>query len=116
MKLSEAMRKGIEMTLPLKGELIEWAEDREDLYACALGAAFVGFYGAFEPKALGCICALFKEDFPISRVSVTFPERTKLGFLVDCTLSTAITILNDDKGWSRERIADWVESIEKDLA
>ena len=96
MKLSEAIRLGAMLKPQGTGSTFG---DK----TCALGAAL---------EAVGCTdknSGWFPvyDIFPIARVSVQRPidgERMLLG--------TACWSTNDKYGWTREQIADWVETIE----
>jgi hypothetical protein len=78
---------------------------------CALGAAAVGAFGILA-------CGKIPYLFPEVRLFVQFPE---LGNLANCpgcgsvhpdTQVVDIVIhLNDDLHWTREQIADWLETL-----
>ena len=110
MKLSEAIRIGAKLGPKLVGGI--WSEYAEG--TCALGAAAerCGLrtkYGGSILKhgdALNHLCMIF----PILEEHVKHP---KLG--LPCRVAGIIVYLNDLEGWSREAIAEWVETIEKSL-
>jgi len=99
MKLSEAIRAGAALAPQVKGVF------SLDGGTCALGAAYQAIHG--EPPLL----------------KMTVPDLTRyLGVdmfqRVDCPVShyskhlfDAVIDLNDDFNWSRERIADWLETL-----
>lgn len=91
MKLSEAIRKGCEMTTPLKGSLFAHFPDENAVSACAIGAAAIG-RGGIEVEA--------------KEVPTLVPECMQLGepsHPDDYTeLGTEIYNMND----SREALAD----------
>ena len=128
MKLSEAMRKGIECSLPAKGfylskgvELANSDAPVDALCACALGAALLG---AFEcdfdmiqeecdseyPNIKG-YHEVFLDIFPdINSIRIENPIRhSPSGYKPN--LWNVVTDLNDHAAWTREQIADWLESI-----
>jgi hypothetical protein len=70
--------------------------------ACALGAAAIG-RGVTLPR-LNKPAALEKL-FPILNSKVRDPENRKAKW----KLGPLIVCLNDARGWSRERIADWLD-------
>jgi hypothetical protein len=102
MRLSEAIRLGSMLRPQGFGHM--WSGGK----SCAVGAAYEALgYGdgkdVFLPRDL--------YDLLISRI-----------FLMPCgctpyqlrfSLVTAITHLNDAHRWTRERIADWVETLER---
>ena len=95
MKLSEAMRKGCEMTRPLK-ECTYKSENGFVTEACAIGAAMVGVMGTKLPET---------GSVPLHDI---FPFLTISDGQVN-GLGQRIIALNDSAGWSREHIADWLE-------
>ncbi len=116
MKLSEAMRKGTAARPGCKGGMfVSLSTDgKKQIHSCALGAAYEGSIGHQ------------KTEKQLSEMSVTvlyddlklmFPQLGRVhGYDQNerhMTLEGAIVCLNDDKGWSRDRIADWVEEVEK---
>ncbi len=117
MKLSVAIRKGIE----LDGEqcyhnYAEFDKDGKVIRCCALGAAAIGLKGLghFEPcheqAFSSALLPLLGNSIPKSDVPKEFLDHrgTKRdSFVVDDVVVT----LNDSLKWTRERIADWLESI-----
>ncbi|MEO6326683.1 MAG: hypothetical protein ABIT01_21095 [Thermoanaerobaculia bacterium] len=106
MKLSEAMRKGIAVTLP--GEHVYIDDTDEGLRADALGAALIGAHGVESAKrtARTWFCAVrLVEAFPAlgERASKNVPGGT-FGNL--CDLSVGIVAANDTTRMTREQIAD----------
>lgn len=96
MRLSEAMEKGVLMSLPLTdGNLIDTGHG---LRSCALGAAWLGNGGPedTDPKVI------------YDQLQEAWPElhKTQVG---DRSLIEAIWIRNDVQHWSRERIASWLK-------
>lgn len=123
MKLSEAIRKGA--TLRPQAHNFYF---RGDAATCALGAAMEGarpewvaehlsITGIDEPKLL---MDELRATFPVLTTPVTPSEMYELARtddqkreifqrFIDQTLWRAVTFLNDNFGWSREKIADWLE-------
>ena len=95
MKLSTAIRRGAEIRGQTHGEFFQRGR------SCALGAAFEANLGH---RDLGKGPTLVKQ----------FPE---LGIVIDYshswgrTLLRAVIGLNDRARWSREEIADWVDTV-----
>jgi hypothetical protein len=92
MKLSEAIREGAKLRPQGFGELCEQGR------TCALGAAIEGVWGygsvwAYETKD-GKNCIDLATHFRNPHESLYWDITTK----------------NDHEKWSRERIADWLES------
>lgn len=115
MRLSEAIRLGSMSTQQAfcffhSPSTILTREFSAVMYACALGAAGL---------AVGETCT---EDlakvYPILHKIACWPDGTFTNITVDGQLRSAASVaeiiitLNDNLKWSRERIADWVESIE----
>lgn len=71
----------------------------------ALGAAYEGLHG--EPP--------FDEKIAYRRLSAAWPELAAYVTVPNTShairAEDVITTLNDSEKWSRERIADWLESI-----
>jgi hypothetical protein len=113
MLLSEAMRLGAMIRPQVKYLIFARASDGA-LGSCALGAAY---------EAAGMAIATERFIWDYSAVS---PEWLRLlGHRVSpCPvcgshawrrLGFSVTHLNNDHGWSRERIADWVQAIEDEV-
>jgi hypothetical protein len=105
MRLSEAIRLGAMNRPQAYGSYFEKETNR----TCALGAAL---------DAIGLL-ALSGGD---QQLYVAFPLLNLQGVPSPCgcvlvifadTLGGRITHLNDHHHWTRERIADWVESVER---
>ena len=97
MKISEAIRKGAAISLPLEGELTK-RDSQNNLYACALGAAHIGSGG--NPDLSGsAIYPLLRHAWPIL-------TDVRIG---DMDLESAIWVKNDDEHQTREHIATWLE-------
>lgn len=102
LKLSTAIRLGCTLREPglLRGQ------------SCALAAAFEAIGRPVCGSVFGLIGNLaiefFKEDFPILFNFVAHPVTGNLECVAICIIG-----LNDHYGWSRLRIADWIESIER---
>jgi hypothetical protein len=106
MKLSEAIRLGAMLSEPARNGRMNGNR------RCALAAASdaAGIPPVMVPGVGPCVSHddLVKR-FPILSVVVHTPFRSwwSTGALLD-----AIWLLNDFHRWSREQIADWVETIE----
>jgi hypothetical protein len=98
MRLSEAIRLGAMATGHATGTSLS-----NDGNTCALGAALV---------AIGKATRLYSNAFyywPILNEQVFHPVTGECL----CMLS-AVRILNDDHRWTREQIADWVQTVESE--
>lgn len=105
MRLSDAIRAGAKMkphgvgssTVVSTGEKV-----------CALGAAACG--AGIDTISSFAAYNILKNRFPILREEVrceSNPSKCRTGDVCE-----VIYHLNDGDGWSRERIADWVEQVE----
>lgn len=124
MTLAQAIRAG--SLLHRQGTRRLFAEceiDTEDgrtteVLTCALGAAYEGFFYILPDVGLA------DEEDAYMRLTEAFPELKKdvtyPGVLYSPyarwpkrppTLESAIIALNDEEDWTREQIADWVESL-----
>lgn len=80
---------------------------------CALGAALdaIGYYRP-EQSYVGCLSSAewrqLSARWPLLAMDVRSPADGH-----ERQLSDTIIYLNDSHEWSRERIADWVESLER---
>lgn len=112
MKLSEAIRKGCEMSTPIKNHAAVF--DEEEVHACALGAAMLAVEGKEEVLRRARVAPHVSRDLQIS-IKLTLPgqELTQWFQQTYPTLGYAfggkIVGLNDRAVWSREEIADWLE-------
>lgn len=103
MKLSEAMRKGCDV-YPEKCEL-QLTNGRS---ACALGAVLGGLYGLGPHPGDDDDERLehLRQMYPVLELVVEPPVRMVKGR----ELLKVIWSLNDSSGWTREKIADWLEA------
>lgn len=108
MKLSEAMRKGAELTIQARGSLLELSGTEAPAATCAIGAAYVGLKGK----------EVIAEDWSYRQVEEEFPELMERHVnlpvagpneLETMQMEYAIWKLNDRLHWTREAIADWLE-------
>lgn len=102
MKLSTAIRIGSMTTRQIKGNFRDDGNGR-----CAIGAALdaVGFYSGAKAHYLDYRLASL---FPLADIVVKHPIHRGM---MDHVSGVVVT-LNDHHDWSREAIADWVETIE----
>ncbi len=102
MRLSTAIRKGIDR-FPWQLTQDYFKVNR----ACALGCAIYTVYGCPDESMIDELV----DDFPElweSEYHVR-PPQLAAHHITD-NLKDVIVILNDDIGWTREQIADWLES------
>ena len=99
MKLSEAIRAGAKLTPQVKGELVF------DGATCALGAAYHAVSGNIPIMTMNTeeVVRYLGIDTK-KKVWCPVTEHWK-------TIQDAIIDLNDDYGWSREKIADWLDTL-----
>jgi len=110
MRLSEAILKGAESTLPLKQALFQGIENDCVTHACVLGCAWMA-YAWDHGTALDTLD--IKTAPVLRRMASTWPEIYE-GFFNPTsgkreTLCTILIRLNDEEDWTREQIAAWVE-------
>lgn len=108
MKLSEAIRLGA-MMKPQGFEVLI-ADGR----SCAIGAA-ADAIGANVDDSSGSMSAVppkLRTAFPLLSVCADSPCPSKDCGVIRCGVSSVIIHLNDTHRWTREEIADWVESRE----
>ena len=116
MKLSEAMRKGIECSEPTTGIFIAIGNNGK-CQACALGAAMLGF-------AECDVDSLLTYDGQNDITSFLTAEHILRGYGVDMEytihddkneryglVGNLIIHLNDTRKLTREQIADWLETL-----
>jgi hypothetical protein len=98
MRLSQAIRLGA-MLHPQAFGTTNWKNQR----TCALGAAGMA-------AGVGCKLNDIREAFPILDQQVNLIPGFRIA--TPTPLSNAIASLNDQPRWTREQIADWVETLE----
>lgn len=105
MKLSAAIRAGSQLTEQVK--VVYLQEDPETgkiCGACAMGAAWVGLHGV-EKRGIPYVSAELTSHWPeIAQARHPHPVTGN-----PVSLYYSIVTLNDDHGWTREQIADWLE-------
>jgi hypothetical protein len=103
MKLSEAIRLGSMNGPQVFGRLGDFSGG-----TCAQGAAVLAI--GLMPDAFKGISiqARFIDAFPVSVIPVRCPECETRN-----VAGNVMAHLNNDHKWTRERIADWVETIER---
>ena len=107
MTLADAIRKGAMQREQGVGKLYD-----DDLHvSCALGAAAEGVFGPLEYQRKSQIPDRLRREFPDLRTpdqSVQCPECREMESLWDVVGRH----LNDEHGWTREQIADWLDTLE----
>lgn len=111
MRLSDAIRKGCEQHPQSFGRLFEF-RGYDVVASCAMGAALMGVYGA-EGYALNT--SNLEKEFPLLKRIAHSPVSGTVYHRLPFSLADQIITLNDHHKWTRERIADWVETIEEEL-
>jgi hypothetical protein len=103
MKLSQAIRKGIELSLPGFGGYFAWSRERKEVHACAIGAALIGICGIDALKGMSMMDRedALDQQWPFLRGET--PDEDSGNYWC------AIIKRNDFKKISREEIADWLE-------
>lgn len=125
MTLAQAIRAGSLLHRQGTGWMAEDVEfDTEDgctkdTFTCALGAAYEGFFHVlpwrrYDDDALDRL----REAFPVLKTKAAYPGAVFSAFIglpegmgIHPTLEDVIVALNDEDGWTREQIADWVEGL-----
>lgn len=105
MKLSEAIRLGATISKQICGQLMD-----SEGNTCAIGSALVAC-GAKEMMARRAyvLFPLLAQRVPIPNVITgRYADVRNL----NADVYSIITHLNDVFGWTREQIADWVETVE----
>ena len=104
MKVSQAIRLSIGVV----------REDRSlylfDGAGCALGTAYYSLGHRFLARAEEA-----EREWPWLRTSVQCPEEQCYRYSFDVPTSLVISHLHHTHHWSREVIADWIETLEKEL-
>ena len=109
MRLSKAIRVGIEQfSKQARGMFFSIGIPRKSDEACALGCAIYATYGSADESLIHDLLADYPElldhdEFPA-------PRGMELKIRMCDNLRDIIITLNDDCHWSREQIADWLES------
>lgn len=107
LKLSEAIRLGAMLKPQAFGKAFVFVKFGE-LGSCALGAAEDAINGPiYEASDGGAKQLEVYERYSLNKQRRDCPSCDRPG-----RLSDVIVHLNDDHQWTRERIADWVETIE----
>lgn len=133
MRLAEAIRKGAMQHPQWFGMFRGWRGDgaTEELHTCALMAAHEGVYGELPAPFLAAMSEAEIEKHVLSELHAAFPQLKDAATAYTCPagdrcnrhpappdryhidLRSMIVHLNDYHRWTRECIADWVESVER---
>ena len=103
-KLSEAIRIGAAKRPQGKGNYFPLSKEHV-VCSCVLGAALEGAMGRLRVQSL--IAKELYEIFPILSETTSLQTQT---IDVSGTLFEVCATLNDTFNWTREQIADWLES------
>jgi hypothetical protein len=111
-KLSQAIRLGAKLRPKMQGMLC--GENGDGVMAsCAIGAAWEAVNVAknpnfvLEPMATYVAAERMRDEFGLA---LNVMKDSPLGGFGPVTLGTIIIQLNDSAEWTREQIADWLES------
>ncbi len=91
-ELAEAIRRGSLLLPQAFGRCFEKNGEGVNIGSCALGAAIMG-------------------GFPVPNAHLPSQPRGLCPSCVGTYGSILVQHLNDDHGWERERIADWLETL-----
>ena len=111
MTLADAIRKGAMQREQGVGKLY----DADRNLSCALGAAAEGMFGPLEQQVDVYIADALRREFPAlhcylpSGRCVQCPDCKETSWLWDVVGRH----LNDAHAWTRERIADWLDTLEE---
>lgn len=108
MTLADAMRKGSEQ-VPQAFRTLFDGDEHVITGACALGAALLGVYGPAVYYKSSEVAALADAFGSVLRRNVSFPCSCGEGKVA--ALEEVVFHLNDHARWSRERIADWLDTL-----
>ena len=115
MDLATAIREGSTKRGPARGHFfrVTCAVDGiETVGSCALGAAFEALTGRSKAGTYEYISKTLAAAFPaLTRAEARCPMAGDCAVDGTAPLFDLIPHLNDDHGWTRERIADWVEAV-----
>lgn len=113
-KLSALLRAGSEDYAQITGDYIAYTDDRCVVGLCAVGTIFYALFRRLPPQAHEVLLVNSKNDVfrtiynhhPEAQTERAHPiaERAPQSVLM------TIIDLNDDYHWSRQRIAEWLES------
>lgn len=103
LKLSQAIRLGCQISSPTQRHFIQ-ADPTGHLYACALGAAYLGTGKTYSPGRSGEAMNYLTIAFPELDYSPDGPENLR-----GTTYWSRLVIWNDYEGLTREQIADILE-------
>jgi hypothetical protein len=113
LKLSEAIRLGSMMVPKTTRALFCFDGDGQVIAACALGAARLALGPKWASKSAEDLIFI-REWEDLFRIQVHNPVHDPaFSFPNIRRLDDVIISLNDGYGWTRQRIADWVELIER---
>ena len=109
-RLAEAIRIGSK-EVPQCAGFVFYDRDGKIASACALGAAAIVIGALVDYKSCESLAAYnaLRDAFPELTAHRSPPPSAP--FLQNWTLLNQIIWLNDCTDWTREQIADWVESL-----
>jgi hypothetical protein len=104
MKLSEAIREGAAIRPQAFGNYIDITGTGQ-VCTCALGAAYEVIFGHLPKNDQPGLRQDLIGQCPDTGRLIQMPES-----IFEISVMQAIVHLNDDEEWTREEIADWLES------
>ena len=107
MRLSDAMRIGAAIRPQCQGGMFR-TSSKGIKYSCAVGAIMEGLTGRSDITVDDFLYA----TFPIFSKKVSCPVNHQTMMVPTASLGAIIIHLNDNHGWTRERIADWIDTID----
>lgn len=116
MRLSDAIREGSKDTYQSFGQYFEMLtpDSRGRWGACALGAALTAIGDTVSRDTFDIETDLASFPEIICKIAGVCPAENcaKFGGQYEVTVGRMIVHLNDGHRWSRERIADWIDSLD----
>lgn len=108
---SEAIREGAKLRPQAFGRLFTAQK------SCALGAGVESLFGGLPPSAerYNCLHEMLRVYPYLIGVDADCPRESLGCGHVGHPIHSQISHLNDEHGWSREQIADWLETEEEKL-
>lgn len=116
MKLSEAIRVGMEKSGEIANFTLHWGAPEEPILADALGAAWLATHTPpwneeTQTRRIVNVFGDLRASYPVLELPIKWPADQNIWRCHGDHLADTIMDLMDLAGWTRGQIANWLETL-----